>query len=320
MSYLLSLPRDSSTAESCWIACTSDRVLALKPDLYDVMVNLPPPFSKDAAEKVYPTVTFSNPSSQGKKQLELVPVKATQRDARRYLHLRAGLGEFARAGASSADNDNADAESTFSCSSIVEPLSWPLLAYTSFIWWASAGEKSSEASSEETEQDARLLLTEDSSTYPMHQPGSSHRSSGLFHEGSSPPQEIAIVTYFRRLTTQIFTVLSDAIVRHDGEYLDAEDSDTTAALTPEHDEDDDNGENSFSATDANEPLLPSSSRSEVYDDDEPVPITTADIMEMGLDPWSEADRAFVETLTKLWFRRRAQVQGAKIRCCGIPIL
>lgn len=326
MSYLLSLPRDSSSAESCWIACTTDRVLALKPELYDIVVTLPPPFSKDAAEKVYPTVTYSNPFPPGKKAQQIT-LKATQRDARRYRHLRGGLGEFARADVNSEYEDDADAESTFSSSSIVEPLSWPLLAYTSFIWWASAGEKNSDASGEEKDLDARLLMTEED-TYPMFPPGSSRRSSAVLKEGANPPQEVAIVTYFRRLTTQIFTVISDAIGRHDGADMDADETETSTPFTPDHDEydgeedeEDDTAHLASSAAgDPSEALLPSSARCETYDDEKPVPITTEDITEMGLDPWSEADRAFAEALCGLWFQRTAQVQGAKIRCCGIPIL
>ncbi|KAL1954792.1 hypothetical protein VTO42DRAFT_695 [Malbranchea cinnamomea] len=321
MAYLLSLTRDPSNADSCWISCTSDRVLALKPELYDIVVDLPPSFSKNAAEKVYPTITYSNTPTAGVKQSRPVVLKATQRDARRYLRLKGGLGNFPRAGTNSTDEENTDAESTFSSSSIIEPLSWPLLAYNSFIWWASAGEKSSNVPDEETEQDARLLST-DVDNYSMYPAGSSHRSGAILQEEANQPQEIAILTYFRRLSTQIFTVLSDAIRRHDGVDIDMPELETNSAFGLERDEDNEDAEGASTsvAEDPNEPLLPSSAPNEPCNDDEPVSISNSDITGMGLDPWSDVDRAFVEALCELWFNRKAHVQSAKIKCCGIRIL
>lgn len=330
MAYLSSLPYDSSTGESCWIACSSDRVLSMKQDLYDVLVQLPPSYSKDAAEKVYPTVTFSNPASAGAKQSKPIPVKATQRDARRYMHLKSGLAEFSRANTTSAAvEDDSDASSTFSSTSIVEPLSWPVLAYTSFIWWASAGEKRSGSFDEESEHDARLLLT-DEDGYLMRPSSASRRSSSIWQDRGSQPQEVALITYFRRLTSQIFSVLSDVISRHDGVDIDEANSGPNNSFTSEHEHDvsDEDEEESTLlpstsvAGEPNEPLLPpeASSLEHNYNDDDPVPISTSDVTAMGLDPWSDADKAFVEALCAVWFRRKADVQSARVRCCGVQIL
>ena len=41
---------------------------------------------------------------------------------------------------------------------------------------------------------------------------------------------------------------------------------------------------------------------------------------MGLDVWSQADREFVEELVALYWGRRAEVQVARVECCGVRIL
>jgi hypothetical protein len=305
----------------------------MKQDLYDFLVSLPPPFSKHAAEKAYPTIAIASPSPPGVRQSKPPALKATQRDARRYQRLRAGLGDFPRADASPIqDEDDSDASSTFSSSSIVEPVSWPLLAYTSFLWWASAGEKSAVSSDEESDQDARLLLTDDDN-YLMYPGASSRRSSGILPErgGGNQPQELAIITYFRRLTTQIFTVLSDAISRHDGDDDGDEEADSARVFSPnpgsdEYDEEEDgDGSTLFPSSAGDDPrerLLRSSSSNDDNggEDDDVVLISSSDVAEMGLDPWSETDRAFVQELSAVWFRRKVRVRGARIRCCGVEIL
>ncbi|PGH37020.1 hypothetical protein GX50_00003 [[Emmonsia] crescens] len=321
MPYISSLSRPSiSDPDSCWIACTTDRVLSLKPELYDVLVNLPPAYSKHAPVKTYPTITLSAPRTSNKQKP--ISLKATQRDARRYSTLKSGLRELSRGESASAmdDEDVSDSTSTFSSSSIVEPVSWPLLAYTSFIWWASAGEKREGVSEGENEEDSRLLLIDnDNAPIPTYPSSLSRRGSiALFDQSGHQPREIALITYFRRLTTQIFTVVSDVIARQDENAAEME-----SPLTPE-----DDGSNldldehsTLDATAAlNEPLLPSLSCHDSSDEDDIITITSSDITEMGLDTWSASDRAFVEELVQVWWGRKAQVHGARINCCGVRVL
>ncbi|PGH07182.1 hypothetical protein GX51_01969 [Blastomyces parvus] len=324
MPYLASLPPPSiSDPDSCWIACTTDRVLSLKPELYDVLVNLPPTYSKHAPVKTYPSIALSTGRTANKQQQKPISIKATQRDARRYSTLKSGLRELSRRDSSSAmdDEDASDSTSTFSSSSIVEPVSWPLLAYTSFLWWASAGEKREGASEGENEEDSRLLLVDNANTpFPTYPSSLSRRGSiALIDQSSShQPREIALITYFRRLTTQIFTVMSDVIARQDGNTAVPESiSDPEGdGSNLDHDED-----SAIDTTDSpNEPLLPSSSYDHTLDEDDIIPIRSSDMTEMGLDTWSASDRAFVEELVQVWWGRKAQVQGARITCCGVRVL
>lgn len=302
-----------------WIACTTDSVLGMKSDLYDVLVTLPPPYSKNAAKKVYPQIVMSCGKDRKIKRnsVQVPHLKATQRDVRRFTTLRKGMRRFFHSENSSSigsDEEDFDTASTFSSASIVEPLPWPRRAYTSFIWWASAGEKRgglTEDEEEQDEQDERLLITGDNiSSLPTELP------------------VVALVTYFRRLTTQIFVTVSDAIARHDGD-----DNDESALHDDDDESEDDNDPPSTEGDDSRVPLLDRRNpnpaphteewerrgRKRKGNDRDAVKITTADMLQMGLDVWSATDRIFVQQLVSIWWGREAVVQGARITCCGIPI-
>ncbi|KAK2762097.1 hypothetical protein FQN54_001104 [Arachnomyces sp. PD_36] len=325
------LPED--TLHPSWIAFTTDHVLKTKPDLYDILVSLSPPYSKQATKKSHPEIIISSKQS-GQSNSQPATLKATQRDARRYIMLREGLQQLSRGDTQEdeLDDTDSDASSTFSSNSIIEPLSWPLLAYTSFIWWASAGEKRagpSEDEDDQDEQDARLLLADvDNTPHLTYATGTARRRSLLLDDHDKQPLEIALVAYFRRLTTKIFTTLSDAVARQDdvisNAYHDYPNetypSQQQGGYTDNVDEDDDTVIH-HPNEDPNQPLLQSDSRQEEFlHDDDPIMVTTSDMTLMGLDVWSAADRTFVEELVAVWWGRKAEVQGARVRCCGVPII
>lgn len=327
-------PNGSAPSENAldpsWIAFSTDHVLRTKPDLYDILITLSPPYSKQATKKSHPDITIS-PAQSGQQSSQPTTIKATQRDGRRYLLLRDGLQQLSRGHTEQDElaDDNADASSTFSSTSIIEPLSWPLLAYTSFIWWASAGEKRagpSEDEDDEDQQDARLLLANlDNTPNIAYATGTARRRSLLLEDHDKQPLEIALVAYFRRHTTKIFTTISDAVVRQvdiiDSGYHD----DLNQSYPSQHDgytdNDDDTTIHHSPEEDLNQPLLQTASRQEeLLHDDDPVYLTTLDMTQMGLDVWSAADRTFIEELVSVWWGRRAEVQGARVKCCGVPIL
>ena len=256
--------------------------------------------------------------------------------------LRRGLRQFSFEGSTtSGTGDETDADSTYSSSPVVEPLSWTRLAYTSFIWWASAGENrdglSEEEEEQQIEQDARLLASVESLAYPA--PNATGRAYYSQDHGQEPP-EVALVAYFRRLTTQIFFTLAGAIARHDNDdQIDEQrgaDYADTAYLGEPADGDTDlslsMSRQTVHGDDANSPLLRQRSHMSPTnridgrrprddpDSEEPITITIADMAEMGLDVWSATDRVFVEELVSLWWGRPAHVDSARIRCCGISIL
>ncbi|KAJ5625146.1 hypothetical protein N7510_001455 [Penicillium lagena] len=329
-----------------WIACSTDSVLSLKPDLYDALVTLPPPYSRHAAERTFPKIALMHTPGSKPNTTQTVHLKATQRDARRYYMLRRGLRKFSQDRAASESDDDSDSDSTYSSSPVVEPLSWTRLAYTSFIWWASAGENRDGLSQEEEEhqieQDSRLLASVESLAFtPTNSIG--RRGATNSDDSAQQPPEVALVAYFRRLTTQIFVTLADAIARNDSG--DGQDNPEVTNETPSYFDDPAGGNDtdlslsmsrqSLPTDDGNTPLLRQrssahhhSSQNDVRstraaDADsaaDPVTITIADMAEMGLDVWSATDRIFAEELVSLWWGRPARVDSARIRCCGISIL
>ena len=290
-----------SDIQDGWIACTTDDVLATKPDLFDLLVVLPPPYSKDAATRVYPKLIPSSPDLS--KKTPKTTTRATQRDARRFINLRAHLRQFAtktiQPAEEAAIEDEAQsvisvAESTLSRTSIVEPPSWSFIAYTSLLWWASAGEKrlgSDDDEEEEADQDAMLLGDNDDSS----------------------SAELAIVSYFHRLTNAIFGTVSNAIAKSDGDDLWER-----AGVDAEDDGAESGQEEAAAVVDGeiNEDgaLLSTNAPNNV------VEITQEDLISMGLDIWSSSDRTFVEDLVRMWWGREAAVKGGRIECCGVQIL
>jgi hypothetical protein len=299
---LLQRSKDSENEiQDGWIACTTDDVLATKPELFDLLVMLPPPHAKNATSKVYPKIIPSSPDLSRK--TPKTTTRATRRDARRFISLRAHLRQFAAETAQpqkaatidvETESVSSAAESTLSRTSIVEPQHWSHIAYTSLLWWASAGEKRSspdEDEDEEADHDAHLL--------------------GEDHDSSSA--ELAIVSYFHRLTNAIFGNISNAIAQADGDELweragiDAEDDDAES-------EEDEVAAVTDGETNEDQALLSNKANDSV------VEITREDLTSMGLDIWSSSDRTFVEDLVRIWWGREAAVKGSRIECCGVQIL
>ncbi|KAL5364948.1 hypothetical protein BJX96DRAFT_168702 [Aspergillus floccosus] len=322
--------------DAAWIACSTDSVLNMKSDLFDVLVTLPPPHTRNAAEKVFPEISVLPTPTAKHHTPQAVHLKATQRDARRYATLRRGLRQSAPESDTQTANSESDSDtaSTYSSSPVVEPISWARLAYSSFIWWASAGEKREGLSEDEEEehqleQDTRLLASVDSLPSPPSGSGS-RRSMHAGDASQQQPPEIALVAYFRRLTAQIFVTLSDVIARHDSRNGEDPGEHDRHADVSYRDEPEDDAEPSVAIgrqttqeDESSSPLLGRDylgAEPTLCDDDEPVRITTEDMNEMGLDVWSGADRVFVEELVHSWWGRKAYVDSARIRCCGISII
>ncbi|KAI4254711.1 MAG: hypothetical protein LQ352_002947 [Teloschistes flavicans] len=315
-----------------WVACTTDDILGMKEHLYDILVKLPPEDAGPAGMKVWPKI-------QGKKA---AGVRATQRDARRYRGLRRDLRRIRIDPTSRSQSKYTDAEppnnesstnpflplpsleeatntdrdlgdATFPPSAdddesnqqeILEPQSWSALAYNSFIWWASAGEARTDRE-EESEYDASLLANlgaEGSS------PGEA-KSVGR-GEGGSVGYEMALIAYFHRFTVLILRTLAD-IIDSDAEKVDPSQE---GSPSPSPSRRDDAGGGSDGVGDDR------GDRDGVEEDDEVVEITSDDITKMGLDPWSESDRLFVEELVSFYWGRKARVKGAgSVECCGVRV-
>lgn len=338
-------PQDQ-TAGSGWVACTTDSILAMKPDLWDVLITMPAPHNACAKERVWPTVELPGH----------VPVRATQRDLRRFRNLRAGIACLARperpgtssgwsaaTAAAVGDDDGLLADTV---DKVVEPTTWAALAYSGFMWWASAGEQRRSEETEEAAHDASLLADLVSASSPSRR-GSSvsggvsgqlvkngavmadsvmslpaagqSNAGGRAVSGASdlapidaPSQEnehedtncaedrarveLAIIAYFRRLTTQILTVLGDMV----DSIEDADDEET-----------DDMGDFEDS------PLQQSSGGDTGLIGS--LHVDSDAIARMGLDVWSDADIAFIREATACYFSRRARVESKAVEVCGLRV-
>ena len=245
---------DSQDPGYGWVACSTDDVLTIKSDIYDVLVNIPPAHTKQAREKAWPHVK----DSVGQE------LKASQRDLRRYRTLRASIKrQYPRINTASpvsgrtrpskdasallsdgdlSDDENAplitrqsrdlfsDASSTHD-ERLIEPLSWSALAYNGFMWWASAGEKRA-GLEEEIEHDSAMFR--DFERGYTDTPGTARsRSRGAARRGSTPTlvpsaplmtdgasfsaPEMAIIAFFHRLTAVILGSLAKIVESADAD-------------------------------------------------------------------------------------------------------
>ncbi|KAG9257109.1 uncharacterized protein F5Z01DRAFT_702744 [Emericellopsis atlantica] len=292
-----------------WVACTTDSILAMKDTLWDMLITMPPEHSSHAKDKVWPTVECPKG----------VPIRATQRDLRRFNTLRAGLFQLADTPSSpngvraSTSHSNRSAwhfdHADDSFDKVIEPLSWAALAYNGYMWWASAGEQLHSEEQEETSRDTALLADLTPHTPTMTMPTSRsdptyeslaslaalrHQKSTLSAEADEARVELAIVAYFHRLTTQMLSVMSDIIEDVDEAYPDNEHNGTP--------------------TEEGDALL---------DDSHPQPravmVDSRSVENMGLDVWSDADAAFVKDLMRVYFDRLAKVEGKGVEVCGVRV-
>ncbi|KAI1634833.1 hypothetical protein F4809DRAFT_616903 [Biscogniauxia mediterranea] len=311
---------DNGEAGTGWIACTTDSILCRKDTLWDMLITMPPPHTANAKKHIWPTVECPHG----------VPVRATQRDLRRFRSLKAGLARLQTitesesaspttprtlAPLSSDDTYLDDAEQ------IVEPLSWTALAYNGFMWWASAGEQARSDQAEESAHDSALLADlSTSSSISMDMPRSAdltasimsltpRRTSSMAAPSSAPIDpdearaELAIIAYFHRLTTQILNTLSDIV-----ESTSDDDSDIDVDVDDE------------SAMEDEDALLsPSEEERDHYRPRRGVRIDSDAMMRMGLDVWSAADAEFVKDMLKTYFDRKAYIEGKGVEVCGVRV-
>ncbi|KAE9969513.1 hypothetical protein EG327_010626 [Venturia inaequalis] len=297
-----------------WIACTSDEILAMKPQLYDILIELPHPDKSrlsstaklhERKEENWPILKRSDTGAV---------IKATQRDLRRYRTLRRALAPLTRLSTAhksdlrqavedSEEEDEEQAHLLYTHDyespnaigdeedslrageeKMVERISWSALAYSSFIWWASAGEKE-EGLQQEEEQDIQLLddLAEiarsvaDSQGY--HDGDDDEVGESSAKGKGTAEVEMAIIAYFHRITKEVFESCIEILDERDGEAERAGD-------------------------DAEEDVI-------TFGDDE--------LRRCGLDVWSEGERNFIKDFMALWFERAVEVHAVSLECCGVKI-
>ncbi|KAL2170175.1 hypothetical protein VTG60DRAFT_5127 [Thermothelomyces hinnuleus] len=387
-------PSNSEDASSGWVACTTDSILAMKEGLWDMLITMPPPYSSNAKQRVWPTVECPKG----------VPVKATQRDLRRFRSLCLGLARLAtrppspsprsshseasdsptpalRLSKTAGSRSGTAAEDT---DAIIEPVTWAALAYNGFMWWASAGEKRHSDELDEQTHDASLLadlvpLVSPAVQQQQQQPRERRPSltaaaapsgSGMIpslasltgrpsdeaeeeqdgDDGSEAQAriELAVVAYFHRLTTTIFSVLADIVdSTDDDDLLDLDLNDGHEAYTSEYDSPVGAAASSSGAVDRGSSSRRKTGRRRTEEEEEEeearllgatataaasaagsgdernrmgwVRVDSDALAEMGLDVWSQADADFVREVSVRYFNRRAHVETKGVEVCGLRV-
>ncbi|KAK4193621.1 hypothetical protein QBC35DRAFT_1537 [Podospora australis] len=352
-------PASSEENASGWVACTTDSILAMKEGLWDMLITMPPSYSSNAKEKVWPTVECPKG----------VPVKATQRDLRRFRALRAGLARLAAASTSanpppqpsdprsphseaseaptpntpairlskpqatssrpgtSAGNRPAMAIADEDADKIIEPTTWASLAYNGFMWWASAGEKRHSEEIDEQCHDASLLADLGPSMSPI----------------MAAPQGQRRASF--GLSTSMVDSLSSLASRQPGTGDRGEDDDkaklelaiiayfhrlTTSILRVLSDivESSDDDDLLDLDIDYSEPAVLSESeddaRARLLSEDGYqggwVRVDSDALAQMGLDVWSQADADFVkEAVARYFSGKRAVVLTKGVEVCGVRV-
>lgn len=244
-----------------WVACTTDEIIATKPQLYDIAVELP------AAGAAPPQRRWPRLRTSGGDV-----IRASQRDVARYRLLHRELWKHRQQATETFhdDDEHDDAAPLISHDEIdakradddfndayddsaVEPTTWSRLAYQGFMWWASAGERDAYTTAE-GELDRELVG--DMAAY-------------------ADSVETAVIAYFHRQSSLLIKVLAQ--------------------------------------------LVESEHESERDGDGDALWIERDDLSRMGLDTWSEADRAYVQEFGSLYFGRRVEIRGNEVDCCGLRV-
>ncbi|KAH3977518.1 hypothetical protein HBH98_071140 [Parastagonospora nodorum] len=247
------IPSLEAPTTSGWTACTTDEIISTKAKLYDVIVELP------TQQRRWPRLRTSSGTL----------IKASQRDVARYKMLHKELFKHRNASVERyTDDDNDDQQPLISRASIdahraddeyndsyddsmVEPITWSRLAYSGFMWWASAGEKDINSTSER-DADREIL-------------------GDLSHVNI----ETSIIAYFHRQTSSLVATLSA--------------------------------------------IIEESAEEEGYEGEDEVSVGRREVSRLGLDAWSEADRAFLNEFGEMYMGRRVEVRGDEVDCCGLRV-
>lgn len=322
-------------SKSGWVACTTDSILAVKDTLWDMLITIPPDHATDSKEKTWPTVEC--PKGQ--------PIRATQRDLRRFNALRSGLANLAAVassgpGASESVPRPESAQSSRSVLNpalgdgseealdrIVEPQSWASLAYSGFMWWASAGEQLLSEEQEESAQDA-ALLADLNGPYGSSMPKNRRSNSQLdllmtdsisslvgnrtMSEEGDAHIELAIIAYFHRLTSQMLAVMSELVDSDEQAYPQGEDRYRDEEPTNGGGDDDEE-------EDLLSPEVGESPESSTEDGAPPIVVDSRAVESMGLDVWSSGDGVFVQELMERYFDRDAKIESKGVEVCGMRV-
>ncbi|KAI5817253.1 hypothetical protein BZA77DRAFT_38063 [Pyronema omphalodes] len=321
-------------SRGAWVACTTDEILCMKKSLWDVIIRLPAPHSKQAKEKVWPQAEDDGG----------LPIKATQRDLRRYRALTKSLKNRYRRKTSLFLDDEDDAEGQAiirapgeidteaeepnNIEEVCEKLTWREIAVASFMWWASAGDSQR---NDAEQDDGRLLL--DMEFIPSSSvitPGDGWRDS-TSPEGDSDTEDTRMrvtsssstssPTTTRRRRRPSVVQRRSTNLRQEGVGSEEMDliayfhrmthrilavlAENIAAVEQAQQQGGDRDE------------LGDEEEEQLLDTEQVVQVSLEDVQGMGLDRYSDKDAEMVRELVARWWGREVVVERGRISCCGV---
>lgn len=154
---------------------------------------------------------------------------------------------------------------------------------------------------------------------------------GGVEEEERAKTELAIITYFHRLTAGILSALAEVVeAAEEDEWLppggearrDGEDGE--GELDAGDDEEEETDRLLRGSGRSDNPAGPAGEEEEEDDGDEassrgPVRVDSDALTAMGLDIWSHADAEFVRNAVRRYFNREASVEGKGVELCGLRI-
>nr|OQO19837.1 hypothetical protein B0A51_15151 [Rachicladosporium sp. CCFEE 5018] len=268
------------SATTSWIACTTEKVLTEKRDLFDIVVDLSP---DNGRPQPWPEVRSADSRH----------LRATRRDARRFIGMQRELARHRRPVRNTSDIDDESTDeddrpagkresmlrfedgslsySPSAASALVEPETWTAAAYNSLLWWASATD-ADEAESEETITDHALL--QDITLPELLTSNVSIEEPVLARRRESQTVAFMVRTYFRRWTERLITAIDKIVEAHETQ-----------------------GTSGYYCE-----------------------LSGDDLRSMGLDEWSPGDRQFVRDFLRLHFATRVGFKGEEgWEICGVKI-
>ncbi|KAF2845234.1 hypothetical protein T440DRAFT_493586 [Plenodomus tracheiphilus IPT5] len=268
-----------------WAACTTDDIMATKTRLYDIVVELPPAShdTTTSQQRRWPRIRTSDGST----------IKASQRDLVRYRMLHRELFKHQTRAQPSpdayTDEEGDDNEGTA-----------PLLSRDEVD-----SKRADDDFSEAYDDSMVEPMTWSRFAYQgfMWWASAGERDAYTTTEREREREligdladyahsvETGVIAYFHRHTALLVRSLSQIIQGHG--------------------DDDSNGDGDGDGEDE-------------YDGDgagegDVVVVDREHLSRMGLDTWSEADRAFVNEFGSLYFGRRVEVRGSEVDCCGLRV-
>jgi hypothetical protein len=281
-----------SVHDGGWAACTTDEILTTKNKLYDIIVELPS--ESDLTHNTqhrWPRIRTSAGDD----------VKASQRDVARYKLLHRQLWAY-RNTEKYADDTPAD-----------DPALSPDSSTAALLPLVSRSEIETQRA-----DDAFAASYDDSVVEPMTWSRLAYlgfmwwASAGERDAYSTAEQDLdralvselaeereresvtglqtAVVKYFHRQSSMLVQTLAAMMEGEDESPRGPEDNDEA---DDEADDDEDEGR--------------------------PLYVDRDDLSRMGLDTWSEADRAFAHEFGMLYFGRGVEVRGNEANCCGLRV-